>query len=116
MAAFRYGERELSRLKSRDEHPARAIEQACPVGREAGRDLFSPDMHHIIGPQISTKSQAAIWGRMRMPYHRRRITPALFAKYRRRYSPYDSTARLYLWAVAGGAVPGMRDLAPKAKA
>lgn len=58
----------------------------------------------------------AIQRGMRMLYHHRRITPELFAKYRRRYSPYGSTASLYLWAIAGGAIPGMRDWAPKRKA
>ena len=39
----------------------------------------------------------------------------LFEKYRRRYSPYGSVASLYLWAVAGGAVPELRDYAPQGK-
>ena len=34
-------------------------------------------------------------------------------KYRRRFSPYGSVASLYLWAVAGGAIPEMRDYQPK---
>ena len=58
----------------------------------------------------------AIQRGLRMLYHHRRITSQLFAKYRRRYSPYGSTASLYLWAIAGGAIPGLRDWAPKAKA
>ena len=32
---------------------------------------------------------------------------------RRRFSPYNSVASLYLWAVAGGAIEGMKDYAPK---
>ena len=43
----------------------------------------------------------------------RAIDRRLFEKYRRRYSPYGSVASLYLWAVAGGAIPGMKDCAPK---
>ena len=46
-----------------------------------------------------------------MVHHHRRITPELFAKYRRRYTPYGSVASLYLWEVAGGAIPGMKDWA-----
>ena len=34
-------------------------------------------------------------------------------KYRRRLSPYCSVASLYFWAVAGGAIPEMKDYAPK---
>ena len=39
----------------------------------------------------------------------------LFEKYRRRFSPYCSVASLYLWAAAGGAVPGLKDYAPTQK-
>lgn len=42
-----------------------------------------------------------------------KIDRKLFEKYRRRFSPYCSVASLYFWAVAGGAVPGMKDYAPK---
>ena len=40
------------------------------------------------------------------------IDRKLFEKYRRRLSPYCSVASLYFWAVAGGAIPGMKDHAP----
>ena len=43
----------------------------------------------------------------------RPIDRKLFEKYRRRLSPYCSVASLYFWAVAGGAIPGMKDFAPK---
>ena len=55
----------------------------------------------------------AIQRGLRMLHHHRRITPELFAKYRRRYSPHGSVASLYLWEIAGGAVAGLRDWAPK---
>lgn len=61
---------------------------------------------------ISYGDLAIIRG-LRMLYHHRKITPQLFAKYRRRYSPYASVASLYLWAIAGGAIEGMKDYAPK---
>lgn len=66
-------------------------------------------------PDIMSYGDLAIQRGLRMVHHHRRITPQLFAKYRRRYSPYGSVASLYLWAVAGGAVPGLRDWAPKGK-
>lgn len=50
---------------------------------------------------------------LRMVYHHRNIDRKLFEKYRRRFTPYCSVASLYLWAVAGGAIPGMKDYAPK---
>ena len=46
---------------------------------------------------------------LRMVYHHRKITKVLFEKYRTRYSPYGSVASFYLWAVAGGAIPEMKD-------
>ena len=57
----------------------------------------------------------AIQRGMRMVYHHRKIDKKLFEKYRRRFSPYCSVASLYLWAVSGGAIPGMKDYAPKNK-
>ena len=50
---------------------------------------------------------------MRMVYHHWKIDRKLFEKYRRRLSPYCSVASLYFWAVAGGAIPEMKDYAPK---
>lgn len=46
---------------------------------------------------------------LRMIYHHRKITPALFAKYRRRYSPYGTIAAFYIWEVANGSVAGYKD-------
>ena len=57
----------------------------------------------------------AIQRGLRMVYHHRKIDRKLFEKYRRRFSPYCSVASLYLWAVAGGEIEGMKDYAPKKK-
>lgn len=64
-------------------------------------------------PDIFSFGDLGIHRGLRMVYHHRKITPELFQKYRRRFSPYGSVASLYLWAVAGGAVDGMKDYAPK---
>ena len=66
-------------------------------------------------PDILSFGDLAILRGMRMLYHHRKITRELFEKYRRRYSPYGSVASLYLWAIAGGAIEGMEDYAPKKK-
>jgi len=63
-------------------------------------------------PDILSYNDLAIHRGMRMVYHHRKIDKKLFGKYRRRLSPYCSVASLYFWAVAGGAVPGMKDYAP----
>ena len=46
---------------------------------------------------------------LRMLYRHREIDRERFERYRRRFSPYGSVASLYLWAVAGGALPELRD-------
>ncbi len=63
-------------------------------------------------PDIFSYDDLAIQRGLRMVYHHRKIDRKLFEKYRRRFSPYCSVASLYLWAVAGGAIPGMRDYKP----
>ena len=64
-------------------------------------------------PDIFSFDDLAIQRGLRMVYHHRKIDRKLFEKYRRRFSPYCSVASLYLWAVAGGVIPGMKDYAPK---
>ena len=66
-------------------------------------------------PDIFSYDDLAIQRGLRMVYHHRKIDRKLFQKYRRRFHPYCSVASLYLWAVAGGAIPGMKDYAPKVK-
>ncbi len=67
-------------------------------------------------PDVFSYDDLAIQRGLRMVYHHRKIDRKLFEKYRRRFSPYCSVASLYLWAAAGGAVPGLKDYAPKKKA
>lgn len=66
-------------------------------------------------PDVLSFDDLAIQRGLRMVYHHRKIDKKMFEKYRRRFSPYGSVASLYLWAVAGGAIPEMRDYAPKRK-
>lgn len=66
-------------------------------------------------PDVVSYGDLAIRRGMRMLYHHREIDQARFARYARRYSPYGTVASLYLWAIAGGAIPEMRDYAPKKK-
>lgn len=64
-------------------------------------------------PDIFSFDDLAIQRGLRMVYHHRKIDRNLFEKYRRRFSPCCSVASLYLWAVAGGVLPDMKDYAPK---
>lgn len=70
--------------------------------------LFSMERKDIL-----SFDDLAIQRGLRMIYHHRKITKELFKKYKRRFSPYGSVASLYIWAVAGGSIEGMRDYAPK---
>ena len=64
-------------------------------------------------PNVLSYGDLAILRGLRMVYGHREIDKAKFNKYWKRYTPYASVASLYLWAVAGGAIEGMKDYAPK---
>ena len=64
-------------------------------------------------PNVLSYGDLAIIRGLRMVYHHRKIDKEKFNKYWKRYTPYASIASLYLWAVAGGAIDGMKDYAPK---
>lgn len=66
-------------------------------------------------PNVFSFYDLAIQRGLRMVYHHRKIDRKLFEKYKRRFTPYCSVASLYLWAVSNGAIPEMRDYAPKNK-
>lgn len=60
-------------------------------------------------PNVVSFGDLAIQRGMRMLYRHRRIDRAKLERYRKRYSPYGTVASLYLWAIAGGAIPGLTD-------
>ena len=93
-----------------DEEVCRRLSALPGIGVWTAEMLMTFSMQR---PDIMSYGDLAILRGLRMLHHHRRITPELFAKYRRRYSPYGSVASLYLWEIAGGAVPGLRDWAPK---
>lgn len=64
-------------------------------------------------PNILSYDDLAIIRGLRMLYHHRQITPKLFKKYQRRFSPFNTTASLYLWAISAGAIPELKDLKPR---
>ncbi len=64
-------------------------------------------------PNIFSYGDLAILRGLRMVYHHQKIDKEKFNKYWKRYTPYASVASLYLWAVAGGKVDGMKDYAPR---
>lgn len=208
MMYFKYGEKEIEYLKSKDKKLAEIIDKIGHLNRPVNHDLFSSIVYSIVGQQISTKAHQTIWERMinelgeinadtllnagkvkiqsfgltfrkadyilefskmvsnkeidlssypnksdeeiikelsslngigvwtaemvllhclerpnvfsygdlailkglRMVYHHKKINKKLFEKYRKRFTPYCSVASIYLWAVAGGAIPDMKKL------
>lgn len=66
-------------------------------------------------PDVLSFGDLGIQRGLRMLYRHKEIDRKKFDRYKKRYSPYASTASLYLWAIAGGAVEGLTDPAGKAK-
>lgn len=93
-----------------DEAVCDALSSLRGIGRWTAEMLL---IFSLQRPDVLSYDDLAIQRGLRMLYHHRRITPQLFARYKRRYSPYATVASLYLWAIAGGAIPEMRDYAPK---
>ncbi len=93
-----------------DEEVCRQLSALPGIGVWTAEMLMTFSMQR---PDIMSYGDLAILRGLRMLHHHRRITPELFAKYRRRYSPYGTVASLYLWAIAGGAIPEMKDWAPQ---
>lgn len=55
-------------------------------------------------PDVFSYGDLAVRRGLCMLHHHKEMPPERFERYRRRYSPYGSTACLYLWAIAGGAL------------
>jgi DNA-3-methyladenine glycosylase II len=64
-------------------------------------------------PNVLSFGDLAIQRGLRMVYRHREIDKTKFNQYWKRYTPYASVASLYLWAVAGGAIDGMKDYSLK---
>ncbi len=109
----RTGEFDIEGLKEKtDEEVIKELTALRGIGPWTAEMLMIFSMQR---PNIVSYGDLAIIRGMRMLYHHKKIDKKLFSKYARRYSPYGSVASLYLWAIAGGAIPGMRDYAPKKK-
>ena len=95
-----------------DENAIRALSELPGVGVWTAEMIL---LFCLQRPDVLSFGDLAIQRGMRMVYRHRLLTPKLFAKYRRRLSPYGSVASLYFWAVAGGAIPELTDPAPRPK-
>jgi len=105
------GDLDLTQLNDMsDEDVCKRLSQLRGIGVWTAEMLMIFSMQR---PNVLSKDDLAILRGLRMVYCHKKITPSLFLKYKRRYSPYATVASLYLWAVAGGACPSFTDPAPK---
>lgn len=96
------GEFSVERLYGMSDSEVEAsLSQLEGVGRWSAQMLM---LFSMCRPDILSFQDLGIQRGLRMLYGHEKITPDLFEKYRKRYSPYCSVASLYLWAVAGGEV------------
>lgn len=93
-----------------DEDVAKRLSQIKGIGVWTAEMLMIFSMQR---PDVLSWDDMAILRGMRMLYRHRKITPELFAKYKRRYSPCSTVASLYLWKISHGACEGLTDPAPK---
>ncbi len=60
-------------------------------------------------PDVLSYDDFGIQKGLRMIYGHKELTKEQFEIYAQRYSPFGSVASLYIWAVAGGACPELKD-------
>lgn len=82
-----------------DDQVEASLSQLEGVGRWSAQMLM---LFSMCRQNILSFQDLGIQRGLRMLYGHKKITPELFEKYRKRYSPYCSVASLYLWAVASG--------------
>lgn len=83
-----------------------ALDMLCKI---KGIGPWTAEMILLFGlgcPDVLSFGDLGILKGLTLLYHHKSITPRLFEKYKKRFSPYGSIAGLYLWAVAGGALDG----------
>ena len=104
---------DLEALKAlSDPELCKRLSQIRGIGVWTAEMLMTFSMQRM---NIISQGDLAIIRGLRMLYHHRKITPELFSKYKKRYSPYATVASLYLWEIASGKYENFVDLAPKAK-
>ena len=93
-----------------DEEAIEALTSIRGVGRWTAEMIL---LFCLQRPDILSFDDLAIRRGMRMVYQQEEIDRNLFGEYRKRLSPYGSIASFYFWEVSGGAIPELRDPAPK---
>lgn len=65
MGYFRYGDKEINYLKSKDKKLAEVIGRIGHIDRVCMDDLFEAVVHSVIGQQISAKAHESIWRKVK---------------------------------------------------
>lgn len=97
--AFAQGRLSADFLRAADDAAVCAALTALP-----GVGLWTAEMLLIFSlqrPDVFSRGDLAIRRGLCRLHHHKEMPPQRFERYRRRYSPYGSTASLYLWALAG---------------
>ena len=94
----------------RDEEAIRELTKLKGVGVWTAEMILTFCMQR---PNVVSFGDLAIQRGMRMLYRHRQIDRTKFERYQKRYTPYGTVASLYLWAIAGGAIPELTDPAGK---
>lgn len=94
----------------RDEEVIRELTKLKGVGVWTAEMILTFCMQR---PNVVSFGDLAIQRGMRMLYRHRQIDRTKFTRYQKRYAPYGTVASLYLWAIAGGAIPELTDPAGK---
>lgn len=95
-----------------DQEAIEALVQLKGIGKWTAEMLL---LFCLQRQNVFSYGDLAILRGIRMVYHHKEINKTRFERYRKRFSPYCSVASLYFWAVAGGAIPELKDYAPKRK-
>lgn len=105
------GEVDLESLRKKDDKTViRELVQVPGIGPWTAQMLL---IFSLGRPDVLSYGDFGILRGMRMVYRHKKIDASRFARYQKRYSPYGTTASLYLWAVAGGAIAELDDPAKK---
>lgn len=93
-----------------DEEAIKALSSLKGIGVWTAEMLLLFSMNRM---DIFSFGDLGIHRGIRMVYHHKEVTRAMWEKYRRRFSPYGSVASLYFWAISHMDVPGYeKDYAP----
>ena len=112
-AAIAKGDLNLAQLHTLDDAAVCArLSQLKGIGIWTAEMLMIFSMQR---PDVLSWDDLAIQRGLRMLHRHKALTRELFAKYKKRYSPYATVASLYLWELASGKYENYTDPAPQKK-